>query len=109
MKQEETHGTQDYASPFCLHPSSFIPHPSRVMPVFRYQAIDKRGHSLAGVMPAMDESNLELRLKGLGLWLTEAVLEKPELAGAAAPKSEVRWLRINGKRQRRELIEFCTL
>ena len=79
------------------------------MPVFRYQAIDKRGHSLAGVMPAMDESNLELRLKGLGLWLTEAALEKPELAGAAAPKSEVRWLRINGKRQRRELIEFCTL
>jgi type IV pilus assembly protein PilC len=79
------------------------------MPVFRYQAIDKRGRSLGGVMPALDESNLERRLKGLGLWLTEAALEKPESAGKAAPKSEVRWLRLHGRRSRRELIDFCTL
>lgn len=79
------------------------------MPVFRYQAIDKRGRNLGGVMPALDEPNLELRLKGLGLWLMEAIPEKPEAAGAAAPKSEVRWLHLHGKRRRRELIDFCTL
>ena len=79
------------------------------MPVFRYQAIDKRGRSLGGVMPALDESNLELRLKRLGLWLTESAIEKLEPAGAAAPKSEVRWLRLRGKPKRRELIDFCTL
>ena len=79
------------------------------MPVFRYQAIDKRGHSLGGVMPALDESNLELRLKGLGLWLTDATVEKLEAAGSAAPKSEVRWLHLGHKQRRRELIDFCTL
>jgi type IV pilus assembly protein PilC len=79
------------------------------MPVFRYQAIDKRGRSLGGVMPALDESGLERRLKGLGLWLTESAIEKLEPAGAAAPKSEVRWLRLRGKPKRRELIDFCTL
>ena len=79
------------------------------MPVFRYQAIDKRGRSLGGVMPALDESNLELRLKRLGLWLTESAIEKLEPAGAAAPKSEVRWLRLRRKPKRRELIDFCTL
>lgn len=79
------------------------------MPVFRYQAIDKRGHSLGGVMPAHDESNLELRLKGLGLWLTDATVEKLEAPGSAAPKSEVRWLHLGHKQRRRELIDFCTL
>src|ERR1035441_9385795 len=79
------------------------------MPVFRYQAIDKRGHSLGGVMPAHDESNLELRLKGLGLWLTDATVEKLEAAGSVAPKSEMRWLRLGHKQRRRELIDFCTL
>ena len=34
-------------------------------------------------MPALDESNLEVRLKGLGLWLTEAAVEKLEPAGPA--------------------------
>ena len=78
------------------------------MPVYRYQAIDRSGHSLGGLMPAMDEANLEQRLRGLGLWLTEAAAEKPEGANAA-PKSDVRWLRLNAKRRRRELIDFCTL
>ncbi len=78
------------------------------MPIFRYQAIDRRGRSLAGVMPAMDESNLELRLRGLGLWLTEAAAEKSR-ATSAAPKSGAPWLRLSAKRRRRELIDFCTL
>ena len=79
------------------------------MPVFRYQAIDKRGRSLGGLMPALDEPNLEVRLRGLGLWLTEAALERPEAAGAKPRRTEMRWLRLHGKRQRRELIDFCTL
>jgi type IV pilus assembly protein PilC len=79
------------------------------MPVFRYQAIDKKGRRLGGVMAAMDESSLELRLRGLGIWLTETTVEKLESAGKAAPKSELRWLRLHGKRRRRELIDFCTL
>jgi type IV pilus assembly protein PilC len=79
------------------------------MPVFRYQAIDKRGRNLAGLMPAHDESNLELRLRGLGLWLTDATLEELESAGSAAPESDIRGLRLRGKRRRRELIDFCTL
>ncbi len=79
------------------------------MPVYRYQAIDRRGQCLAGLMPALDEPNLELRLRGLGLWLTEAAPDKPAAAGATVPKSEMRWLRLNAKRRRRELIDFCTL
>ncbi len=79
------------------------------MPVYRYQAIDRRGHSLAGLMPALDESNLEARLRGLGLWLTEAAAERPLARKAKAPKSGVRWLHLNANRRRRELIDFCTL
>src|ERR1035441_959178 len=79
------------------------------MPVWAYQAIDKGRHSLGGVMPAHDESNLELRLKGLGLWLTDATVEKLEAAGSVAPKSEMRWLHLGRKQRRRELIDFCTL
>jgi len=37
------------------------------------------------MMPALDESNLELRLKGLGLWLTDAAMEKLEPPGRDHP------------------------
>ena len=56
------------------------------MPVFRYQAVDKRGRNLTGMMPAMDESNLEQRLRHIGLWLTEAALDKVSVAGDSVPK-----------------------
>src|ERR1043166_2614217 len=79
------------------------------MPVFRYEAIDKRGRSLTGMMPALDESNLEMRLKHFGLWLTEAALEKASASADAVPQSDLRWLQMRGKRRRRELIDFCTL
>ena len=79
------------------------------MPVFRYQAIDRRGRNLTGVMPALDESNLEQRLKRIGLWLTTAMLERPGTLNDVVPQSDLRWLRIRGKRRRRELIDFCTL
>jgi len=49
------------------------------MPVFRYEAVDRRGRDLNGVMPAHDESNLEGKLKLLGLWLTEAAVERVRL------------------------------
>jgi len=79
------------------------------MPIFRYQAIDRRGRSLTGVMPALDESNLEQRLKRIGLWLTTAMLERSGASAEDVPRSDLRWLRIHGKRRRRELIDFCTL
>ncbi len=79
------------------------------MPVFRYQAIDRRGRNLTGVMPALDESNLEQRLKRIGLWLTTAMLERPGSSTDIVPQSDLRWLRVRGRRRRRELIDFCTL
>jgi type II secretory pathway component PulF len=79
------------------------------MPVFRYQAVDNRGRSLGGVMPAHDEPNLEQKLRNLGLWLTEAVAEKVAPPKKKANKLELFLLRARSKRHRRELIEFCTL
>ncbi|PWU21107.1 MAG: hypothetical protein C5B50_02530 [Verrucomicrobia bacterium] len=79
------------------------------MPVYRYQALDKRGRRLTGIMPAIDESALDRRLKTIGLWLTEAAMEKVEAGTDTVPKSDLRWLKLHGKRLRRELIDFCTL
>src|SRR5438093_324092 len=79
------------------------------MPVFRYEAIDKHGRSLSGLMPAMDESNLEQRLRHIGLWLTEAALDKVSASTELVPRADLRWLKLRGKRRRRELIDFCTL
>ena len=42
------------------------------MPVFRYEAVDQKGRTLKGEMPALSEPNLEQKLRGLGLWLTES-------------------------------------
>src|ERR1041384_3282357 len=77
------------------------------MPIFQYEAVDARGRRLKGVMPAHDESNLELKLKGHGLWLTEAGLERSKPAGSPAGKG--RGLLRAGRASRRELIDFCTL
>src|SRR5438445_1105958 len=77
------------------------------MPTFRYQVIDARGRSLTGVMPAPDEKTLEQDLKKAGLWLTEAVVDRP--TAKAAPKSGKSAVRLSGKQGRRELIDFCTL
>lgn len=79
------------------------------MPEFRYQAIDKRGRNLNGNMLAHDETDLQKKLKETGLWLTEAVLARAGFNPAAAPESSVSKIRLRGKRQRRELIDFCTL
>jgi len=79
------------------------------MPEYRYQAIDKRGRNRHGSMPAQDETDLQQKLKVLGLWLTEAVMRQPALSATTAPKSKVSSMRLRGKRQRRELIDFCTV
>jgi type IV pilus assembly protein PilC len=79
------------------------------MPVYRYQAVDRRGRNLSGLMPAHDESNLEQKLKALGLWLTEVTREQPGAPTDKFNPSDSHWSRIRGKRQRRDLIEFCTL
>src|SRR5207247_2661965 len=78
------------------------------MPVFRYQAVDAKGRGLEGTMPAQDESNLEEKLKGIGVWRIDATMEAPPSPAAkAAARSGggTGW----GKVKRRELIEFCTL
>ena len=79
------------------------------MPVFRYQAIDKRGRDLRGLMLASDESNLEAKLKNIGLWLTEAAMERPSVASDDLPKASRFRLKLRPRQNRRELIEFCTL
>jgi len=76
------------------------------MPVYHYQAVDSRGRSLKGTMPAPDESSLELKLKEAGLWLTDADLPRPTAPPADALPRRLRRFKLRG---RRELIDFCTL
>ena len=78
------------------------------MPLYEYQAIDKRGRNLTGVMPAEDELSLDGKLKDAGLWLTDANITWPKTA-ANNPNAPVRRFRLRGARGRRELIDFCTL
>lgn len=78
------------------------------MPLYKYEALDARGRSLSGTMPAQDESNLELKLKEAGLWLTEAVVHWPKVP-ADSPKAAIRRFTLRGAQGRRELIDFCTL
>jgi type II secretory pathway component PulF len=54
------------------------------MPIFRYQAVDDKGRGINGVMPAQDESNLEDKLKAIGIWLIDATMEAPPTASAKA-------------------------
>lgn len=78
------------------------------MPLYEYQAVDKRGRNLTGVMPAEDELSLDTKLKDAGLWLTDATITWPKSA-ANDPDAPVRRFKLRGARGRRELIDFCTL
>jgi type II secretory pathway component PulF len=78
------------------------------MPLYKYEALDVHGRSRNGMMPAQDESNLELKLKEAGLWLTEADVHWPKIP-ADSPKAAVRRFALRGSHGRRELIDFCTL
>ena len=79
------------------------------MPVFNYEAVDRRGRTLTGVMPASDESNLELKLRNAGLWLTQADQQRPRQALPIVPTRDLSRFKLRGARGRRELIDFCTL
>src|SRR5262245_28610313 len=79
------------------------------MPVYQYEAIDQRGKSMRGTMPASDESTLDQKLRDAGLWLTEAVIHRPKAAAVSAPNSAIRRFKLRGNRGRRELNDFCTL
>ena len=79
------------------------------MPVYNYEAVDQRGHTLKGMMPALDESNLEQKLKTHGLWLTDAGLERPKAAADTAGNGKSGGLVRAGRASRRDLIDFCTL
>jgi len=78
------------------------------VPLYKYEAIDERGRTLSGTMPAQDESTLELKLKETGLWLTEAIVHWPKVP-ADSPKAAIRRFALRGSQGRRELIDFCTL
>src|ERR1041384_6549975 len=80
------------------------------MPFFEYQAVDRRGRTLSGTMPAQDESNLEQKLRNTGLWLTQADVQRPKASASSAPSAaQLRRCKLRGNRGRRELIDFCTL
>jgi len=76
------------------------------MPLFRYQAVNAQGRNLRGVMPAQNETGLERKLKDVGLWLMEAVEEAPADTGVK-PQRQFFIRPVNGKKQRRELTDFC--
>jgi type II secretory pathway component PulF len=79
------------------------------MPIFSYSAINDKGQTIRGRMPAQSEPNLEEKLRSAGRWLLEAKLEKPSAGADAAKQSRQGW-RLTGRRTtRRDLIEFCTL
>ena len=79
------------------------------MPVFQYEAVDRRGRTLTGIMPASDESNLEQKLRNAGLWLTQSELQRPRQALPIVPTRDLSRFKLRGARGRRELIDFCTL
>jgi len=77
------------------------------MPVYHYKAVDQRGRSRNGTMPAPDEAVLGQKLLEAGLWLTEAGVKR---APAKRDRSaEMHGFKLRGKSGRRELIDFSTL
>ena len=80
------------------------------MPLFHYEAVDRKGRTLKGEMPALSESNLEQKLMGLGLWLTESSIASPSIKNPTASSApSLFFTRLRGRRLRRELIDFCTV
>ena len=79
------------------------------MPLFQYEAIDRRGRTLTGTMPALDEPTLEQKLRSTGLWLTEAGIRPIGMDPNSAAAVRGRGYKLHGSKGRRELIDFCTL
>jgi type II secretory pathway component PulF len=78
------------------------------MPLYEYQAIDKRGKNMTGVMPPRTNCPSTSSSRDAGLWLTDANVTWPKTA-ATNPGRPVRRFKLRGGRGRRELIDFCTL
>ncbi len=78
------------------------------MPVYRYEAVDPGGRTRTGTMPAHDEGNLEEKLHNLGFWLVDAGQERV-LAATEDSGARPGGMRLWGRHNRRELIDFCTL
>lgn len=55
------------------------------MPLYRYEALDRTGNKVAGVMQVADEAVLQVRLHGMGYRLVHAETAQPASAKAKAP------------------------
>jgi type IV pilus assembly protein PilC len=79
--------------------SSFILHPSSLnnMPSFRYKAVEKSGRQALGGMEAVNEVDLELRLKRMGLDLITAT-EVDRQTSIVAGRTKI---------TRQDIINFC--
>lgn len=75
------------------------------MPNYGYEGIDRSGRNVAGKMAAVDETELEEKLRALGLWLVRAKTDKTD--GRA--KRRRRWAVLASRPPRREIVNFCTL
>lgn len=72
------------------------------MKSYLYRGVDSQGRSVSGRMLALNEEEMEARLRAAGLWLAEAHEEGEKEAGLSAR-------RLNRRPSRRELINFCVL
>jgi type IV pilus assembly protein PilC len=79
-------------SSFILHPSSF-----KNMPSFRYKAVEKSGRQALGGMEAVNEVDLELGLKRMGLDLITAT-EVDRQTSIVAGRTKI---------TRQDIINFC--
>lgn len=69
------------------------------MVTFQYSGVDTRGRRSKGRLQAVDETDLEEKLRTTGVWLIEATAA-PDSAGSRAKLRRA---------SRRDLISFCTL
>jgi type IV pilus assembly protein PilC len=72
------------------------------MKTYQYRGVDNSGRSVSGRMLAMNEEEMEARLRAAGYWLAEVREERENLSMAKAARRVVR-------PSRRELINFCVL
>jgi type IV pilus assembly protein PilC len=74
------------------------------MPNYGYVGVDRSGRNVSGKMVASDETELEEKLQGLGLWLVSAKTDKAEERAKAKRRRK-----SFGGVTRQEMINFCTL
>lgn len=72
------------------------------MKTYHYRGVDNSGRSVTGRMLAINEEEMEARLRAAGYWLADVREESPSVSVATAARRVVR-------PSRRELINFCVL